>query len=616
MWLNPFMKVRVLPDDIANRIAAGEVVERPASVVKELLENSLDAGARKIAIDVEEGGRRLIRVLDDGEGMSPEDAMASFSRHATSKLYEPDDLFAIKTLGFRGEALPSIASVSRLTLETQAEDSAGTFIEIAGGKILSQREHAFPRGTQITVEDLFFNVPARRKFLRSESYELSQMTAYCTHYALAFPEIHFHLNSANFEILSAPPADGFRDRIFQVFGKDLLDQLVEYEKDYGRAGVKIHLFTSRPHIQKYNRNSMFFFINRRLVRDKIILHAISEAYRNILPSGTFPVTILFVSIPYEDVDVNVHPAKTEVRFKHQSFVHDAIRDSILSGLTQDKTIVPMESDAPMTSMSSPFAVPVPQPRIPDSWTSDDPITRAPFTLQAGMHVASGEEVPLGLSFRVAEPADGCEASPEEEVPIYSGFDQVKSQVRPLGQLRDSFIVATDSSGLIVIDQHVAHERVLFETYLRQKLAGRLDIQRLLMPIVVQLPPRQLVILDSIIPELARNGFEVEPFGPKTIAIKTAPAILKAAAVEKLLVELLDGLERETQVMNIEALKKKIAATVSCHAAIKINMPLDETKMRWLVGELMKTDVPTVCPHGRPIILRYDLREIQKAFKRA
>ncbi|HYR92062.1 MAG TPA: DNA mismatch repair endonuclease MutL [Terriglobia bacterium] len=607
------MKIRVLPDDIANRIAAGEVVERPASVVKELMENSLDAGATRIAIDVEEGGRRLVRVTDDGEGMSPEDALACFGRHATSKLYEPDDLFSIKTLGFRGEALPSIASVSRLTLETQTDGTIGTAIEVAGGKLVSQREQAFPRGTQIRVEDLFFNVPARRKFLRSESYELSQITTYCTHYALAFPEIHFLLKSASFEILAAPAAGGFRDRIFQVFGKDLLDQMVEYRKEYGRSGVKIHLFTSRPHIQKYNRNSMFFFINRRLVRDKIILHAISDAYRNILPSGTFPVVILFVTIPYEDVDVNVHPAKTEVRFKHQSFVHDAIRDSILSGLTRDKTIVPMESDA---GVMSPFSAPAPQPRIPDSWSSDDPIARAPFELQPGMRMPGlGDEVPLALNFKAGESIETC-GEQAEEVPAYPEFERVMSEVRPLGQLRDSFIVATDLSGLIVIDQHVAHERVLFEAYLRQKLAGKLEIQRLLIPIVVQLPPRQLVILDSIIPELAQNGFEVEPFGPKTIAIKTAPAILKAAAVEKLLVELLDGLERETQVMNIDALKKKIAASVSCHAAIKINTPLDETKMRWLLGELMKTDVPTVCPHGRPIILRYDLREILKAFKRA
>jgi len=608
-------KIKILPDDIANQIAAGEVVERPASIVKELIENSLDAGATRIAVDVEEGGRRLIRVTDNGEGMVPEDALACFGRHATSKLYQPDDLFSIKTLGFRGEALPSIASVARLTLETQADGSSGTAIEIAGGKLLAQREQAFPRGTQITVEELFFNVPARRKFLKSESTELSQITTVVTHYALAFPAIHFILRSGAFEIIGAPSTEGFRERVFQIFGKDLLDQLVEYKKDFGRSGVKVHLFTSRPHIQKYNRNSMFFFINRRLVRDRIILHAISEAYRNILPSGTFSVTILFITIPFEDVDVNVHPAKTEVRFKHQSFVHDAIRDSILAGLTLDKTIVPMESSG---TFDNPFAAPSPQPRIPDSWSSEDPIARASFALNSVPQTVSGYEIPLALSFRSMgvedAPTAGSEAPPA--FASYPEFDRVKSEVRPLGQLRDSFIVATDLTGLIVIDQHVAHERVLFEAYLRQKLAGKLDVQRLLMPIVVQLPPRQLVILDSIVPELATNGFDVEPFGPKTIAIKTAPAILKASAVEKLLIELLDGLERETQVMNIEALKKKIAASVSCHAAIKINTPLDETKMRWLVGELMKTDVPTVCPHGRPIILRYDLREIEKAFKRA
>ena len=601
-------RIRVLPDDIANRIAAGEVVERPASIVKELIENSLDAGATKIAVDIVEGGRRLIRVTDNGEGMVAEDAATCLLRHATSKLYNPDDLFAIKTLGFRGEALPSIASVSRLTLETQADSGIGTAIEVAGGQIVAQREGAFPRGTQITVEDLFYNVPARRKFLRSESYELSQVTSYCTHYALAFPEIQFLLRSGSFEVLSTPAVPDFRERIFQIFGNDLLDELVEHRKEFGRSGLRIHVFTSRPHIQKYNRHSMFFFVNRRLVRDKIIMHAVGEAYRNMLPSGTFPVAILFLSVPYEDVDVNVHPAKTEVRFKHQGFIHDSIRDTIVSGLTSDKTIVAMQNAG---DPSSPYGLPDAPSRVPDSWSGDDPILNAPFALQAPPIVLEGQARSLELSYgRSANPA----ATPM--VPAYADFDRVKREVHPLGQLRDSFIVATDLTGLILIAQHVAHERVLFENYLRQKLAGSLEVQRLLMPIVVELPPRQLVILENIIPELTQNGFEVEPFGPKTIAVKTAPAILKAGAVEKLLRELLDGLERETQVMNIEALKRKIAATVSCHAAIKINTPLDATKMRWLVGELMKTDVPTVCPHGRPIILRYDLREIERAFKRA
>jgi DNA mismatch repair protein MutL len=409
-----------------------------------------------------------------------------------------------------------------MTLETQAAGSIGTAIEIAGGQIVAQREGAFPQGTRILVEDLFYNVPARRKFLRSESYELSQVTSYCTHYALAFPEIHFTLHSGKFEVVSTPSVAGFRDRIYQIFGSELLDELVEHRKEFGRSGLKIHLFASRPHIQKYNRNSMFFFVNRRLVRDRIIMHAIGEAYRNMLPSGTFPVAILFVTVPYEDVDVNVHPAKTEVRFKHQGFIHDSIRDAIVAALTTDKTIVPMEAGA----AGSPWGLPAPPSRVPESWAGDDPILNAPYALQAPPADLEGQERPLNLSYG----SGGAEPSAPEAA-SYADFDRVKREVRPLGQLRDSFIVATDLTGLILIDQHVAHERVLFENYLRQKLAGTLEVQRLLLPIVVELPPRQLVILENITPELAQNGFEVEPFGPKTIAIKTAPAILKAGAVE-------------------------------------------------------------------------------------
>jgi DNA mismatch repair protein MutL len=605
-------KIHVLSDDMANRIAAGEVVERPASVVKELVENSLDAGATRIAVDVEEGGRKLIRVTDNGEGMEPEDAMACLVRHATSKLRSEDDLIAIRTLGFRGEALPSIASVSRLTLETQAEGSIGVAVEIAGGQLIGKREAGFPRGAQITVEDLFFNVPARRKFLRSESHELSQITTVATHYALAFPEVHFTLRSGQFEALAAPATGGYRDRIFQIFGRDLLDDLVETRKRFGRSGMEAHLFTSRPHVQKLNRNSMFFFVNRRLVRDKIIHHAISEAYRNILPSGTFPVTILFLTMPFDDVDVNVHPAKTEVRFKHQSFVHDAIRDAVIAGLTEDKSVVAMETNA---TQASPFTAPELQPRIPDSWTEPSAIVREPFSLDSIKPVIEGRQQPLGMGFStnpIGPP--NVPAVPETFAPTPS-FDRMQQELRPLGQLRSSYIVAADATGVVLIDQHVAHERVLFEAYLRQKSAGAIEVQRLLVPIIVQLPPRQLAILDNIVPELARNGFEVEPFGPKTVAIKTAPAMLKPTEVETLLLELLDNLERETQAVDIAALQRKIAASVSCHAAIKINTPLDDTKMKWLVTEWMKTDVPTVCPHGRPIVLRYDLKEIEKGFKR-
>ena len=602
-------KIQVLPEVVANQIAAGEVVERPASIVKELIENSIDAGAGKIFVEVRGGGRSLIRVIDDGNGMSREDAALCFQRHATSKLQDSKDLLSIRTLGFRGEALPSIASVSRVRLETQLRDTpVGTAVEVAAGEVLSIKEDAFPEGTQITIEDVFYNVPARSKFLKSESYELSRITSLCTHFALAFPGIHFVLKSGNFEILSAPTATGYRDRIFQVFGQDLLDELVEYQKDCG-PGLKIHLFTSRPHVQKYNRNSMFFFVNRRVVKDKIISHAFSEAYRSILPSGTFPVAMLFVEARPKDVDVNVHPAKTEVRFRQGSLIHDAIRNTVADALTSDKTIVPMEEGA---AGSSPYRAPEFKPRVPASW-SGGPLAKEPIADSPAALTYSEGRV-LDFDFQQGQTVTGGDAAPGTGSP--RDFELVRSEIRPLGQLQDSFIIAADSSGLVVIDQHVAHERVLFEAYIRERADEQVQVQQLLMPILIELSPAQEVLIEALKPELDRNGFEVEPFGGRTLAVKTAPAILKAGAVGKLVRELLDGLEREHQGLSIDHFRKKIAATVACHAAIKINNPLDSVKMRWLVTELMKTDVPTVCPHGRPIIVRYDLREIYKAFKRS
>ncbi len=601
-------KIAILSESVANQIAAGEVVERPSSIVKELIENAIDAGAKQIAVEVRGGGRAWIQVIDDGEGMSREDAELSFQRHATSKLHETDDLLSIRTLGFRGEALPSIGSVARVRLETQTRDqSVGTSLEIAAGEVVSLRDGAFPPGTQVSVEDVFYNVPARRKFLKSESYELSQITAHCTRYALAFPKIHFVLKSGNFEVLSAPPASNYRERILQVFGPDLLDELVEFEKDFPASGLTVHVFTSRPQVQKYNRNSMFFFVNGRAVREPAILHAYTEAYRNILPSHTFPVTILYVATRHRDIDVNVHPAKTEVRFRQRSVVHDAIRDTVLEALGSDKTIVPMGSDAPV---SSGYSVPRIRSRVPDSWGSG-PIAREPLADSPAVLDYTDRRT-LDLSFETAQATVGGGPSSESLTP---DFELVRKEIQPLGQLKDSFIIASDSSGLIVIDQHVAHERVLFENYVREQGADRLEVQRLLTPILLELSPEQEVLLESVRSDLVRNGFELEPFGPRTVAVTTAPAILKAGGVEKLIRELIDGLDREDQGLDIEDFHKKIAATVSCHAAIKINNPLDSVKMRWLVGELMKTDCPTVCPHGRPIIVRYDLREIQKAFKR-
>src|SRR3984885_1429412 len=349
-------RIRILADQVANQIAAGEVVDRPASVVKELLENALDAGATRIRVEVEAGGRKLIRITDNGHGMNRDDALLAFERHATSKLRTADDLLSIATLGFRGEALPSIASVSRVLLETCEPDSSGIRIEIAGGKILQVEDAALPAGTSIAVQDLFFNTPARRKFLRAESTELAHVTALVTHYALVHPEKHFELLSATHTLLQAPPVARPAERIYQIFGAETLGQLlpVAAEAPLEHAGLpepppwkkdpdeparqpgtlRLSGFYSKPELQKLNRNSIYIFVNKRLIRDRLLLHAISEAYRNIIPPTSFPVVLLFLEMPPEEVDVNVHPSKTEVRFRQQSLVHDFVRDSIRTALIQ------------------------------------------------------------------------------------------------------------------------------------------------------------------------------------------------------------------------------------------------------------------------------------------
>jgi DNA mismatch repair protein MutL len=687
-------RIHILADQVANQIAAGEVVDRPASVVKELLENSLDAGATRIVLHVEGGGRKLIRIADDGSGMVRDDALLAFERHATSKLRSSDDLLSIATLGFRGEALPSIASIARVELITRAADErAGTRMEIAGGKLLLCEDAGAPAGTTLTVRDLFFNTPARRKFLKSETTELAHVTALVTHYALAHPDKHFELHSGTHALLVAPPVRQAAERIFQIFGQDTLDQLLPLaaEIELERAGLpepppwrrpadyqtpapgwlRIRGFTSKPELQKLNRNSIYCFVNRRLVRDRLLLHAVSEAYRNILPPTSFPVVLLFVEMPAEEVDVNVHPAKTEVRFRQPSWLHDFVRDSIRNKLTLGRPAAGFLHALTSHPNTAPALVPYSSPS-PDLWpaedetpTAGDRLTESPLlpaleedrlTLTAPPVIPSPGILPFaGLLPRLPiEPssiAQGREHGNEREespIPAFAGLvaaagngrnrpvsgcssyqlaglerEDAESSpslhglasLRPLGQLRESFILAVNQEGLWIIDQHVAHERVLFERVLRERHVEQVERQRLLMPMLIDLLPAQMVAFAIIARELEANGFEVEPFGPRTIAIKAAPAGLEGQELERMLVEVLEQADSLEQAENLEAARHRIAASIACHAAIKINTPLDSTRMEWLLAELAKTEHPTSCPHGRPIVLRYAWKDIQRAFHR-
>ncbi len=679
-------RIHVLSEHVANKIAAGEMVERPASVAKELLENSLDAGSTRIRIQVEAGGKKLIQITDNGWGMVRDDALLAFERHATSKIRNAEDLLSVATLGFRGEALPSIASVSRLRLETRAADEdSGTVVEINGGKIFTVEEAGLPAGTSITVRDLFFNIPARKKFLKAESTELSHIASLVTHYALAHPAKHFELHSATNAMLVAPPVAGYSERVYQVFGKEVLGQLIPIaalqpleriglpqpppwrrKEEQNGAGalarekpeseitaeatgeeaaafgeLRLHGFISKPEIQKLNRNSIYVFVNGRLIRDRLIQHAITEAYRNILPPTLYPVVLLFIDLPSGEVDVNVHPSKTEVRFRQQSVMHDFVRESIRAALMKARPVPQFAVEISAHPSASPSLVAGSiagtlaggrgaAPDAPAPWRTLYSPAAQPFNLQAPIPPPITERFQFGegiwvegnaaLSLvRAPEPvrSDGC-APPiadEAEAEVGSDLAPALASLKPLGQIRDSFILAVNHEGLWIVDQHVAHERVLFEKTLKQRAAQKVESQRLLLPLVLELTPAQQAAFTEISDELAKNGFEVEPFGARSVAVKIAPAGIEAAAVEHMLHELLDQFSHEEQALNLEKIRIRIAASIACHAAIKVNMPLEQNKMEWLLAELAKTDCPMSCPHGRPVVLRYSLKDIQKAFKR-
>ncbi len=644
-------RIHILSDLVANQIAAGEVVDRPASVVKELLENALDAGATRIRIEVEGGGRKLIRITDNGSGMMRDDALLAFERHATSKVRSSGDLLTIATLGFRGEALPSIASISRLELATRSEeDAAGTSLEIVGGKIHRVSDAGMPHGTMIAVRDLFFNTPARRKFLKSETTELSHVTALVTNYALAHFDKHFELHSATHALLIAPPVAELSERIYQIFGKETLDHLlpIAAELNLSRVGLpepppwkrepgyakpdpghlRLWGFISKPELEKLNRNSMYSFVNQRLVRERVLLHAISDAYRNILPPTSFPVILLFLEMPPGEVDVNVHPAKTEVRFRQPSLVHDFVRDSIRTKLVHARPAMSfttaLETHPLATpSLGSHITPSVAELEAASAHPESEPPTFAEDTDRFALTAAPIEPLAGRLDFMSAEAVARLPAAESCNAPVapdYAASDEAATlrtlgSLKALGQLRESFILATNEEGLWIIDQHVAHERVLFEKVLRDRKVEGVQRQRLLMPMLVELTPAQMVSFAQIANELDRNGFEAEPFGPRTLAIKSAPIGLEGRALERMLMEVLEQSDREEQSENLDAVRTRVAASIACHSAIKVNTPLDPARMEWLLAELAKTEHPTSCPHGRPIVLRYSWKEIQKAFHR-
>jgi len=680
-------KIRVLPDHVANQIAAGEVVERPASVAKELVENSIDAGATRIDIDIEAGGRRLLKISDDGEGMVRDDAVLAFERHATSKIRGSDDLTAIATLGFRGEALASIASVAKVELTTRTEEAgAATRVTIEGGRMRDVQDAAHPRGTTIAVRDLFFNVPARRKFLRSEATETFHLTNLVTHYALAHPEIAFTFTNNGREVLRATSAQNLRERAYQIFGAEFLDNLLEVNGGHSQV-ARVSGYVSAPRDRRTTRDSQYLFVNRRFVRDRLIGRALSEGYRSILPHGVYPAALLFMETPLEEVDVNVHPAKTEVRFRRASAVADAVREAVKAALasagyvreerdtssnTSDQTQAasaamstlgtsaqrgPTEGSivdqhgytsagsehqqsridfaSLIASVEEAVSEPEPQELSENGAASvQDPVSESydesqffeviamvPNVAAAGSPQQSNQDGQLGSASSTVStqltpknttlpPLNSAEKFARPVTP-----ESLSTNIRPLGQLEESFIIATDDEGLLLIDQHVAHERILFDKYRALESERRSESQQLLVPETFDLTPAQAAVFDGLAPELENYGFELMRLSGRTVAIKATPADLPAGEARNMLSELLDTVDSEKKGSARETLRDDIAASLACHAAIKVNMPLAPEKMRWLIDRLLQTSSPTTCPHGRPVILRLKTRDILRGFHR-
>ena len=594
-------RIHRLPPELSNQIAAGEVVERPASVIKELVENAIDADATRITILHEFGGKKLISVEDNGVGMSPEDARLAGERHATSKIREATDLAAILTLGFRGEALPSIASVSKFRLRTRERGAlSGTEIRIDGGHVVSDREVGAPEGTLIEVGELFYNLPARRKFLKADTAESAQISRLVTQLALGYPEVGFTLKSRDRALIEAPPAASSEERFYQIYG-DRPD-LVPVHKV--AAGMSVSGFIAALAEQGPVRGPQHVFVNRRLVKDRTIAHAISSAYAVGTIKERSPEVHLFIEVPPDRIDVNVHPTKAEVRFLDQSLVHEVLRRALVDALGQGGVpeLVLSQGSAPQPEplgTSLPWSFGQGQLESRAAWSGNPP----------GVFVAAGLQPG-------SAPWSGTPQDPR--IGLTGGTATVQSLIKPLtplGQFRNTFIIAVDDEGIAIIDQHVAHERILYEQVAERLTTGRVEVQALLSPVILELSSGEHQTLLSHIAELAKLGFDCEDFGGTSLRITAVPALLDWKQVDATLRAVATDLDGLSPGASVDIALRQMAATMACHAAVKANDPLTREKMQYLLDELRRTSHSTVCPHGRPVVLRLTRREIERNFER-
>jgi len=601
--------VHILPEQVASQIAAGEVVERPASAVKELVENSLDADAHSVSVEILGGGTALIAVADDGCGMTRADAILSLRRHATSKIRNASDLAAIRTLGFRGEALASIASVSHLRMQTRrAADDHGVEVAAEAGNIEDTRTCAMAAGTRIEVRELFFNTPARLKFLKTLATEHGAIAESFQRVALANHHIAFRLTADGRAVFDLPRANSVLERFRQVFGPKLANKMLAFELD--RPGLSAQGLAATSQESFATGRMIFTFVNGRSVRDRMLIRAVEQAYQTLIPRGRHPATLLFVDMRPEDVDVNVHPMKTEVRFRNGGAVFDVVYHAIRDRLADQAKDAPGPSlvDAPaapaddaamgLITMSSVSETAAPSPR------SDAPLRLVP---DAPSHAAF--QRPLSLAYdRDARPGAMTAAIPAAPIPMYS-------QLRVIGQIFAGYIALETEEGLLLIDQHAAHERVTFEKLRRELRDGGIRTQAMLAPVPVELNPARASQVHGALSELRAMGFEVEPFGPTTLLLKAAPAVFGPEGGAKLLGDMIESMGDAGFRGGGEAAFENWLKQLACHGSVRVGRVLEPAEIHSLLAELDRTEFKTNCPHGRPVHIQFGRGQIERMFRR-
>lgn len=599
-------KIKILPDILSNKIAAGEVIERPASVVKELVENALDAGSTRILLALQNAGKALIQISDNGMGMGRDEALLSLERYATSKISTDEDLFAIRTLGFRGEALPSIAAVSRLILETKDEASTtGTQIHMEGGKINAVHDIGAPTGTQITVKQLFFNTPARRKFLKTTTTEMGHVVDTLSSMALAWPEVQFRLTHNGKIVKDWPGVENPVDRISHVMAQPIQRDLFPVAAT--QNGLGLQGWISSPRVHRSTSRGVYLFVNKRFVRDRIVLHALMAGYSGKLVTGRFPVAVLFLSVPFDEVDVNVHPSKHAVRFASPNEVHGLVQGAVSKALQKG------HPSAWSSPVSEPRAFPEPAHHPQHQISTAPPLPSRPL-----FHENSARPSPPDYSAEESPASIPRNLSSQTIAEKQSNLWQTRffKDLRVIGQFREAYILCdSNQEGLVLIDQHAAHERILFEKLKRSHADGAIESQRLLLPETLEIGFKESKILERLLPELARNGLDIAPFGGSTFVINAIPSLLNNKDLGPLVFDIVEKIADLSVDKDTDQILDRVFKLMACHGAIRANQPLGMEQITALVNQLDACDDPFHCPHGRPTWIHWRLAEIEKAFLR-